>query len=413
MMYSNSYIPDNNLLVPHIHHMSSPSPSQSPTPDSNSNAATGVLAPAAVAAAAAAAPVAALAVAAVVPADSNSNSNPATPVNNVISYSTITSTTTVNVTNAVPAQPPSPPNIPPIVNFTLNETLSTAGAVVTNQQGQSASGDGVTHTTFSTISHPDNDAVAITQDLGQVVQSYFDNTTNPLSESNIVLQDIKAYAAQIKCENFHGKGTIDDYSELFHAASKIANETKQMQLNVDIEGFDEFGAAADELSTLFNGFIVKLQSINIIDDLNFLKAVRSALAKIARLADVFGEFKKTIIATATVELPKSAHEARLVVQDVMSEINCAMNYISHFVNPSESAPTGAALSAVEQNIIDKAVDTIENWSVLCDQGVSVAMSNSPDIIYMKSANQELKTKSNILKTNISSLRTKLTAYSRI
>lgn len=331
---------------------------------------------------------------------------------NAISYSTITSTTTVSVTNTVPAQPPSPPNVPEIVNFTLNETLSTAGAVVTNQQGTSVAGDGVTHTTFTTVANPDNDAVNISENLGQVVESYYDNTSTN-SESNQVLNDIKAYAAQIKCENFHGKGTIDDYSELFRAASKIANETKQMQLNVDIEGFDEFGAAADELSNLFNGFIVKLQSINIIDDLNFLKSVRSALAKIARLADVFGEFKKTIIATATVELPKSAHEARLVVEDVMSEINCAMNYISHFVNPAEPAPTGSDLSAVEKNVIEKAVDTIENWSILCDQGVSVAMNNSPDIVFIKNANAELKSKSNLMKSNISSLRTKLSAYSRI
>jgi hypothetical protein len=349
------------------------------------------------------------------PTNSNSSSSDAgnTSTINVISYSSSNATNSAEVTNAVSAQPPTPPNVPEIVNFTLNETLSTVGAVVTNQQGQSASGAGVTHTTFETVANPENDAVNITENLGQVVQSYYDNTTNPLSESNQVLNDIKAYAAQIKCENFHGKGTIEDYSELFRAASKIANETKQMQLNVDIEGFDEFGAAADDLSNLFNGFIVKLQSINIIDDLNFLKSVRSALAKIARLADVFGEFKKTIIATATVELPKSAHEARLVVQDVMSEINCAMNYISHFVNPETPAPSGAELSSVEQNIIEKAVDTIENWSVLCDQGVAVAMNNSPDIVYIKSANQELKSKTNVLKANISSLRTKLTTYSRL
>ena len=268
----------------------------------------------------------------------------------------------------------------------------------------------MTHTQFQTVANPENDAVNITENLGQVVQSYYDDTTNPLNESMVVLNDIKDYAAKIKCETFHGKGTIDDYSELFRAASKIATETKQMQLDVDVEGFDEFGQAADELSNLFNGFITKLQSVNIIDDLNFLKAIRAALEKISRLADVFGQFKKTIVATATVELPKSAREARLVVQDVMSEINCAMNYIGYFVNPVTPAPNGADLSSVEKNIIEKAVDTIENWSVLCDQGVSVAMNNSPDIVFIKSANADLKVKTNVLKTNISSLRSKLVAY---
>jgi hypothetical protein len=259
----------------------------------------------------------------------------------------------------------------------------------------------------------DNQDVDIKEDLQQIVQSYHDNTTNPVSETMLIVNDIKGYADKIKCEGFQGKGTIDDYSKLFEAASKIANDTKQMQLSVDIDGFNEFGAAADELSSLFNGFIIKLQSINIIDDLVFLRAVRAALAKIARLTDIFGKFKQTIMATATVELPKSAHDARIMVEGVMSEVNCAMKYINHFVNATDPAPSAADLSSTEKNVISKAVNTIENWSVLCDLDATVAMNNSPDVIYMKTASESLKASTNVLRSNITTLRTKLSGYSRL
>jgi len=69
------------------------------------------------------------------------------------------------------------------------------------------------------------------------------------------------------------KGTIDDYNELFIAASKIANDTKQMKLDVEVDGFDDFGRAADELSELFASFTKKIQNINIINDETFLQSV--------------------------------------------------------------------------------------------------------------------------------------------
>jgi hypothetical protein len=44
---------------------------------------------------------------------------------------------------------------------------------------------------------------------------------------------------------------------------------------------------ADDLSSLFNGFILKLQNVNIINDTAFLKAIASALKKIVNLSNVF------------------------------------------------------------------------------------------------------------------------------
>jgi len=94
----------------------------------------------------------------------------------------------------------------------------------------------------------------------------------------------------------------------------------------------------------------------------------------------------------------------------MGEINCAMKYITHFVSPTEDIPIGANLSDIELNVINQAVATIDNWNTLCDQGVSIAMSNNPDIQNILSINTNLKNKTNTLKTATTNLRTKFALY---
>lgn len=317
-----------------------------------------------------------------------------------------------------PSSPPSSSTstveVPPIVDFTLNETITdTSGVVITNQQGTAAAGEQVTATVFDTVDAHDTLDPDIDLNLNQVIESYYDNTQS--TETASVLNEIKGYADKIKCSNFKGKGTIEDYNELFLAASKIANETKQMTLDADIEGFNEFASAAEDLSNLFKGFIVKLESISIINDLDFLRAVSSALKKISELADVFGKFKETILMTASIQVPKSTHEARIVVESVMSNVNCAMSYINYFVDPSsvESAPSESDLSSEEKNVIQKAVATIDNWKILCEQDVSVTMSSHPDISTIKQASQTLSSKASTLRNNTTKLAAKLAVYKNI
>ena len=248
----------------------------------------------------------------------------------------------------------------------------------------------------------------ITENLAEIVQNTYDDLTN--TPTGLIVNQIKDYASKIQCSDFHGKGTIDDYTQLFVAASKIANETKQLQLDVDTEGFDEFSQAADELSQLFNSFIIKLQNVNIINDLTFLQSILSALQKIWNLSEVFGRFKQTILATSTIQIPKSAHDTAVVLTGVMEEISCAMNYISYFVSPTSEVLPESELSEVEKNIINKAVDTIDNWNVLCDNGVTIAMSNNPDIIAINTANTQLKNTTQTLKNATLTLKNKLAAY---
>jgi hypothetical protein len=294
-----------------------------------------------------------------------------------------------------------------IVKLTTDETQTTSNTIVHNQQGTTLDGSEVTHTTMDTT-----DPLApsqIKEDLVNIVSStYYDDEKNPNISS--VLDEIKLYAGRIKCDDFHGKGTIDDYTELFQAAAKIANESKQMQLDVNIEGFSEFGKAADDLSALFNSFIVKLQNVSIIDDTAFLMAVADSLKKIWNLSEVFGRFKETIMATTTVQLPKSAYDTSLLLAEVMNEVNCAMNYIGHFVNPGPELLPKANLSTSDKNIITTAVATIDNWNVLCDQGVNIAMANNTNVQTIKNVNNSLKAQSNALASATNSLKLKLALF---
>ena len=320
----------------------------------------------------------------------------------------------------MPSTPPStPPSVPTpdlSLNFPLdptpspppsfNEIIDGSGFVIQNTQFTDASGVEHTESTFTTTDASSD--VQIMQDLSSNVVAYYDNTAN--TATSAVLDQIKLYASEISCSQFQGKGTIDDYAEIFNAASRIANESKQMKLDVDIEGFNEFSNAADQLSELFTSFIVKLDNVSIIDDLAFLTSVANALQKISNLSKIFGKFKQTIIATSTVELPKSTHDTRVILESVVSNVNCAMKYVSHFVDASFAAPSAADLSAEEKGIIQKAVQNIDNWNTLCEQGVTIAMSNNPDIKYIKSASNQLKQTTLSLNAATNQLKTKLAKF---
>jgi len=314
-------------------------------------------------------------------------------------------------------QPSSPPvNVPPVVDPSSNNQPSSPpvnvppvvdpGYIVTNQQYADASGNEHTETKFTTTD-PTSD-VQITEDLSGNVIKYYDDTHD--STKSAIIAQIESYAAEIQCSSFHGKGSIDDYAQLFQAAAQIANESVQMQLDVDVDGFNDFASAAEDLSALFTSFIVKLQNVSIIDDTAFLTAVANALSKIANLSKVFGKFKETILATSTVQIPKSAHDTSVLIQNVSSQIDCAMKYITHFVDSTSPAPATADLSAEEKGIINAAVSTIDSWNTLCEQGVSIAMANDPDVQCINTVNQKLKQTTQTLSNATSLLKSKFSAF---
>jgi hypothetical protein len=94
----------------------------------------------------------------------------------------------------------------------------------------------------------------------------------------------------------------------------------------------------------------------------------------------------------------------------MDEVNCAMQYINYFVSPTDASLNGAQLSAVEKNIITQSVNTIESWNILCEQGVSIAMANDPNVQYIQQASSQLKNTTFNLKTVTNTLKNKLASF---
>jgi hypothetical protein len=293
--------------------------------------------------------------------------------------------------------------IPTPIVFDLSSVVITGdGYQITDQTGRAADGSAIIRKLF-TSTDPSNNDPNIGENLSQIVNTYNDELNN--SPSSILLQQISHYASEITCSDFHGKGSIEDYTALFQAAASIANESKQMELDVDIEGFSEFGQAADELANLFESFITKLQNVNIITDITFLTSISTALSKIVHLSKIFGKFKETIFSTTTIQVPKSVRDSKVILHNVMDEVNCAMQYINHFVSPTDALPD-ADLSSTEKNIIAQAVHSIETWNVLCEQGVNIAMANDPDVQYIKNASSQLKTTTQNLKSITNTLKSK-------
>jgi hypothetical protein len=288
-----------------------------------------------------------------------------------------------------------------IVDFSFNEFVDGSGVRITNQKGTNSEGDTVTKTLLDTLDASAN--LQITEDLSQVISTYD-------GPNGALVAEIRKYASEIQCSKFQGNGTIEDYSELFNAAASIANESKQMQLSIDIDGFNEFANAADQLSSLFTGFILKLQNVNIINDFAFLTSILAALRKIVRLSDTFGEFKEAIVATSLIEIPKSCHETSVILGEVMDEINCAVGMINHFVSPVGVGPEGATLDPKERIVIDTAVRTIQQWNILCEQGVSIAMSSNVDIQNIARVNSALKVKTSSLNNAVTVLTSKFSAF---
>jgi tetrahydromethanopterin S-methyltransferase subunit F len=305
---------------------------------------------------------------------------------------------------------------PQIVTDLSSTTITGTGYEIEHAEGKDEDGDDLKKTTFDTT-EPELYDPQIHQDLNQTIETYNDmsgvDLSGNLSQTSALFEEIKDYASQLQCSDFHGKGSIEDYNALFEAASRIANDTKQIELDVDMEGFNEFAQAADDLSSLFEGFILKLSNVSVITDVNFLTSVVAALKRIVNLSETFGRFKQTVFSTSAIQLPKSAFDTKVVLDGVMDEINCAMQYIDHFVNPTDPSLNEAALSPEEKEIIQKSVDTIDNWNNMAQYGVTIAMSNDENIQCIQQYSQDLKVKKNSLVTASASLRAKLAAFNII
>jgi hypothetical protein len=254
--------------------------------------------------------------------------------------------------------------------------------------------------------------IQIVEKLNTQIEIY-DDTIDP--EINTIIKEISQYASKISCSDFQGKGTIDDYAELFKVASNLSQTTKQTSLDINITGFNEIGNVADELSKLFQQYIVKLENINIINDKSFLNSILVSLKKIWNLSETFGKFKETILGTSIIKVPKSMKDTRIVIEDIMSDVDCIMKYIHHFISPEKDTSSNhlcenADLSEYEKKMIKESIQTISNWDYLFNKGMQIAISENSDVKFIEEANKIIQNTTNSLKDATSIFKGKITIY---
>ena len=286
------------------------------------------------------------------------------------------------------------------------------GMQIVTETGTTSDGTFIQQTAAITMD-PSND-IQITIDISAIVQQY-DNLTD--ISINSIMQEITMYAGKINCSDFQGKGTIDDYTELFKAASNMAKQAKQTTLNINIDGFKEFGNAADELSALFQNYIVKIENMNIVNDTAFLSEILFYLKKIWNLSETFGKFKDTILGTSIIKIPKSLEDTKNILDGVMSEVDCAIKYIECFISPETATdislccPGSHELNTDEKKQIEEAVKTIQQWNYLYNENIQIVISENADVKFIENANAIIKNTADLLKNNTAILKGKIKIYS--
>ena len=145
----------------------------------------------------------------------------------------------------------------------------------------------------------------------------------------------------------------------------ISIETKHMILLTEAKKYNEFEVIADQLNNRINNFILKLQKINIIDDILFLNSVLNSLKKIVYQSDGFENFKET-----------------------------ATNCIDFFVNSPEIK--NEPLNNTEKEMIEIAISTISRWNSIYETDVIILMNNNVDIQNISQLNNNLKYKINCI-----------------
>ena len=75
----------------------------------------------------------------------------------------------------------------------------------------------------------------------------------------------------------------------------------------------------------------------------------------------------------------------------MSEVDCAMKYINHFVCPEEDISmcscAAAELSGEDKQLISDAVTTIKKWNNDFNENLQVVISENADVQFIENANK--------------------------
>jgi hypothetical protein len=200
--------------------------------------------------------------------------------------------------------------------------------------------------------------------------------------------EITELVNKIKCQKAQGMGTLAEYAALLDLAKDASSN---ISLTLDISGLTQFASLAESYGQIFQDITQNLSSVTTIDSAPALNLVKAELQKIADMYDHLDSLKLEIRRTATLRIPDTIQQTADQLQTVYSELECTLNYLEHFCDPSDSTVEVAQLAAMnarDKAAIDAATGALLAYKAIADnQGTVTAYGNTQVVNLTNKINQ--------------------------
>jgi hypothetical protein len=121
--------------------------------------------------------------------------------------------------------------------------------------------------------------------------------TNPITDvssnsSNTlqILEEISFLVNRIKCENFHGMGTLSDYEELI----RLSQMVQGLEINLDLTSLQSITAKAESIKQVFDTLRTTLPTVLNLISMENLIVIRNAFCSILRMLETIENFSFVI-----------------------------------------------------------------------------------------------------------------------
>ena len=123
-----------------------------------------------------------------------------------------------------------------------------------------------------------------------VINNPITDVSSKSSNTLQILEEIKFIVGRIKCENFHGIGTLDDYEELI----RLSQMVKGLEIDIDLTSLQSITEKADGIKQVFETLRTTLPTVLNLISVENLMIIRDAFCSILKMLDTIENFSLVI-----------------------------------------------------------------------------------------------------------------------
>lgn len=237
-------------------------------------------------------------------------------------------------------------------------------------------------------------------------------------DSKSLVLEIQKLQEKIKCSRFQGKGTMDDYANVFKKIQQYfaAVGDSNVEITIDTENLDNFAEQAKIFSEMFEEILIKFNKVSSVDDSVVLKKIRDDMVTITKMYENIDKFKAIVTGTSSLQIPQTIIDCTEVLNNINSDIACSLSYINYFVD--SSAPMNelqlqrSQLSGDDKKALEFFENSIQVWIDMVNNDGTVAMSTNAYVKAFKNRIASFGTHSEDLAKYIKLAQKKLAGWKR-